>query len=106
MYLQIASDAQRALAAALADRLRAGGYRVPAFEVVGAKAPGRTELRVQGRSDQGLARWMAKLAEELTAAPVAVKTLRSARPKEDTFEIWLDAKLCVAADRRPGACAG
>ena len=105
VYLQIASDAQRALAAALAARLRAGGYRVPEVEVVGAKAPTRTEVRVQGRSDQGLARWMAKAAEELTGAPVEVKTLRSAKPNVDAFEIWLDAKLCTAADRRPAACA-
>jgi hypothetical protein len=106
VYLQIASDAQRALAAALAARLRAGGYRVPAVEVVGPKAPARTELRVQGRSDQGLARWMAKAVAEVTGAPVEVKTLRGAKPNEDTFELWLDAALCSAGASRPAACAG
>ncbi len=79
---------------------------MPAVEVVGPKAPARTELRVQGRSDQGLARWMAKVVGEVTGAPAALKTLRSAKPKEDTFELWLDAKLCVAAEQRPAACTG
>jgi hypothetical protein len=106
VYVQIASDAQRPLATTLAARLRAGGYRVPGFEVVGQKAPARTELRVQGRSDQGLARWMQKAIGEITGAPVEVKTLRNAKPKEDTFELWLDARLCAAADRRPPACTG
>jgi hypothetical protein len=106
VYVQIASEAQRKLATVLAARLRAGGYRVPEFEVVAGKAPARTELRVQGRSDQGLARWMAKLIGEITGAPVEVTTLRNAKPKEDTFELWLDARLCAATDRRPQACDG
>ena len=104
VYIQIATESQRALANALAARLRGAAYRVPAAEVVGTRAPARTEIRVQGRSDQSLARWMAKAAGEIAGAPVEVKTLRNAKPKVDTFEIWLDAALCVAPDRRPAAC--
>lgn len=104
VFMQIAGEAQRTLANALAARLRAAGYRVPAAEVVGTRAPARTEIRVHGRSDRSLARWMVKVGQELTATPIAIQTLRNAKPKEDTFEIWLDAALCVAPDRRPAAC--
>ncbi len=104
VYLQIASDAQRTLAAALTARLRRAGYRVPAAEVVGARAPARTEIRIHGRSDRSLARWMAKLGQELIAAPVTVQTLRNVKPKNDTFEIWFDANLCTAPERKPAAC--
>ena len=77
---------------------------MPAAEVVGARAPARTEIRIHGRSDRSLARWMAKLGQELTAAPVTVQTLRNVKPKDDTFEIWFDAKLCIAPERKPAAC--
>jgi len=104
VFMQITSEAQRKLANALAARLRAAGYRVPAAEVVGTRAPARTEIRVHGRSDRSLARWMVKVGQELTGTPIAIQTLRNVKPKEDTFEIWLDAALCVAPDRRPTAC--
>jgi tetratricopeptide (TPR) repeat protein len=104
VFIQIASEAQRKLASALAARLRAAGYRVPAAEVVGTRAPARVEIRAHGRSDRSLARWMVKVGQELTGTPIAIQTLRNAKPKEDTFEIWLDAALCVAPDRRPAAC--
>jgi hypothetical protein len=104
VFIQIASEAQRTLANALAAKLRAAGYRVPAAEVVGTRAPARVEIRVHGRSDRSLARWMVKVGQELTGTPIAIQTLRNAKPKEDTFEVWLDAALCIAPDRRPAAC--
>src|SRR5262249_23657357 len=94
VYLQIANPAQRQIAATLGTRLRAS-YQVPGAEVVGTRAPSRTEIRVQGRSDRSLARWMQKIAEEVTGGPVAITTLKNAKPKQDTFEIWLAANLCT-----------
>ena len=104
VYLQIASEAQRGIANALAARLRTAGYRVPAAEIVAARAPVGTEIRAHGRSDKSLARWMAKATQETSGAPVELRTLRNAKPNEDTFEIWFDAALCIAPDRKPAAC--
>lgn len=92
-YLQIASEAQRPMAERIVQRLRASGYAAPAIEVVGARAPARTELRVQGRSDRAYSRWIAKVVNEVTGATAAVSPLRSAQPKVDTYEIWLGKEL-------------
>ena len=92
-YLQIASEAQRPMAARIVARLRAAGYAAPAIELVGTRAPARTELRVQGRSDRAYARWVGKLITEVTGAPPVVSPLRSAQPKVDTYEIWLGRDL-------------
>jgi hypothetical protein len=103
-YIQIASDAQRALANALAARIRAAGYTVPGIENVGARAPSRSEVRVQGASVQGWGRWLDKIVAEFSGEDVRTSTLRSARPRTDTFEIWLDKDLCVT--RQVPACTG
>ena len=92
-YLQIASEAQRPMAARIVARLRAAGYAAPAIELVGTRAPARTELRVQGRSDRAYSRWVGKLITEVTGAPPVVSPLRSAQPKVDTYEIWLGRDL-------------
>lgn len=92
-YLQIASEAQRPMAARIVARLRAAGYAAPAIELVGARAPARTELRVQGRSDRAYSRWVGKLITEVTGATPVVSPLRSAQPKVDTYEIWLGRDL-------------
>lgn len=101
-YLQIASDAQRPLAAAIGARLAAAGYAVPAVEKVGARAPSRTEVRIQGGSAPDWGRWLAKVVGELTAGPVKLGSLHSVRPATDTFEIWLAPELCVS--RHVPAC--
>ena len=92
-YLQIASEAQRPMAARIVARLRAAGYAAPAIELVGTRAPARTELRVQGRSDRAYARWVGKLITDVTGATPVVSPLRSAQPKVDTYEIWLGRDL-------------
>jgi hypothetical protein len=102
VYLQIADAAQHTIAAALAERLRAAGYAVPAVEVVGARAPMRSEVRVQGGSSPGWGRWLAKVVGEVTGEPARLATLRSARPGNDTYEIWLDKDLCLT--RRVSGC--
>lgn len=102
VYLQIASDAQRPLARTLAARLRAAGYTVPDAEVVGKRAPARTEVRTQGGSAPGWGRWLAQVLAELTGEPPKLSVLRAARPATDTFEIWLARDLCGA--RRVPAC--
>jgi hypothetical protein len=88
-YLQIASEAQRPMAERIVQRLRTSGYAAPAIEVVGTRAPARTELRVQGKSDRAYSRWITKVITDVTGAAPAVSPLRSAQPKVDTYEIWL-----------------
>jgi hypothetical protein len=92
-YLQIANEAQRPMADRIVQRLRASGYAAPAVEVVGARAPAHTELRVQGKSDRAYSRWIAKVINDVTGATAAVSPLRSAQPKVDTYEIWLGRDL-------------
>jgi hypothetical protein len=105
VYIQIANEAQRPLAQALAERMRASGYAVPALENVGARAPARSEVRVQGGSVQGWGRWLSKVVSDFAGEPAAMSTLRGVRPANDTFEIWLDKDLCVAAQRQRPLCA-
>ena len=108
VYLQIASAAQAPVAAALAVRLRAAGYLVPPVEDISRKpalaAPQRSEVRVQGASNQALARWLQKATGQAVGAPVNLGTLRGAKPGTDTFEIWFDADLCAPDGRRLAAC--
>lgn len=92
-YVQIASEAQRPMAERIVQRLRASGYAAPAIELVGTRAPARTELRVQGKSDRAYSRWIVKVITDVTGAPPAVSPLRSAQPKIDTYEIWLGREL-------------
>ncbi len=103
-FVQIADEAQRPLALALAQRFRASGYDAPAVELVGARAPARTELRIQGRSERGYARWITRLLTEAIEAEPRVSTLRSARPQSDTYEIWFGRELCVPGGREVAAC--
>ncbi|MEO6408336.1 MAG: hypothetical protein ABIO45_06230, partial [Burkholderiaceae bacterium] len=103
-FLQIADEAQRPLALALARRFRASGYDAPAVELVGARAPARTELRIQGRSERGYARWITRLLAEAIEADPRVTTLRSARPHADTYEVWIGRDLCLQGGREVAAC--
>lgn len=88
-YLQIANEQQRPIAEALAERFRLFGYEVPAIVVVGDRAPERTELRVQGRSERGFARWLVRVVGEMAGVEAGVQTLRGARPGGDAYEVWL-----------------
>lgn len=106
-YLQLASDSQRPFADALAAKLRAAGYEVPAYETVGNRAPSdATEIRIQGRSDRELARWMTQALGKLGAAPVRTRSLRKVRPDSDVFEIWFDQGLCAPEGTQAAACKG
>ena len=108
-YLQIANPAQLPIAQALAERLRKAGYRVPAIEDLsrkpGVRRPQQTELRVQGASDQALARWLLKVTGQAVGVPVKSAALRSAKPATDTFEIWFDTELCAPGGRTATGCA-
>ncbi|HEU0200530.1 MAG TPA: toll/interleukin-1 receptor domain-containing protein [Burkholderiaceae bacterium] len=103
-FVQIASEAQRPLANALLQRLRQANYQAPVSEVVGNRAPAQPEIRVHGRSDKSLARWMAKIVEEMLGAPVRILTLRNPKPEIDVFEIWFDRDVCIAPNRRQAGC--
>ncbi len=100
-FIQIANESQRPIAEALAVRLRVAGYEAPGIELVGTRAPASSQIRVQGKSDRGFARWLAKVVGEAGGETVAVQTLRNAAPKTDTFEIWLDRDLCTAERNLP-----
>lgn len=104
-YIQIADESQRAFANVLAKRLRDAGYEVPDFEKVGDRAPaGANEIRIQGRSDRELARWMAQTLNKLEAGEVRTRALRKVNPPNDTFEIWLARELCAPGTQRPAGC--
>lgn len=103
-FIQIANEAQRPIAESLAVRLRAAGYDAPGIELVGARAPANGAIRVQGRSDRGFARWLARVTGEAGGEAVAVQTLRNVNPRTDTFEIWFDRDLCTP-ERRIAKCA-
>ena len=106
-FVQIADERQRALAQTVVARQASMGYSVPGIENVGAaRAPARTEVRAHGASDPALARWMAQHLGKLTQAEVTVRTLRTARPKTDTYEVWFDKDLCVTPARTVPACSG
>jgi hypothetical protein len=103
-YLQIATEAQRPIAEMIAERLRNFGYAAPAIELVGPRAPKQTELRVQGASDRAYSRWLTKVVNELGGAPPAVTPLRSAKPKVDTYEIWLGQNVCAPDGVQAAGC--
>ena len=104
VFIQIADDAQRALAQDLAQRIRAAGYEVPGIEKVGARAPSRSEVRVQDASIQGWGRWLQKIVGDVAGEPAQLNTLRAAKPAVDTYEIWLDKALCTTPQRQPPGC--
>ena len=103
-YIQIANEAQRPIADALATRLRAFGYEAPGVELVGDRAPLKTEVRVQGKSDRSYARWVTKVVAEVVDAQTSTNALRNAKPKTDTFEIWFDRALCAPGGRQLAGC--
>lgn len=110
-YIQIANEAQRPMALTLAERFQEFGYDTPALELVGDRAPEHTELRVQGKSERGYARWMARAVARIInqanggKAP-GLATLRNARPATDTYEVWLGRTLCVPRQPLAPGCQG
>ncbi|HSQ09522.1 MAG TPA: TIR domain-containing protein [Burkholderiaceae bacterium] len=100
-FIQIANEAQRPMAEALVVRLRAAGYDAPGIEMVGERAPASSQVRVQGKSERGFARWIAKVVGDADGEAVAVQTLRNVNPKIDTFEVWFDRDLCTPGRSAP-----
>ena len=72
--------------------------------MVGRRAPERTEVRVQGRSERGFARWLTKVVGETTASEPVVSTLRGANPATDNYEIWIERDLCTPGGRQVAGC--
>jgi tetratricopeptide (TPR) repeat protein len=105
-YLQIANEAQRPIAEALAAKLRSFGYEAPAIEFVGERAPDTTQVRVQGKSDRSYERWVNKVVAEAIDAPPASSGLRNAKPRTDTYEIWLGRSLCAPGGVALASCKG
>ena len=103
-YIQIANEAQRPIAEALALKMRSFGYDAPGIELVGDRAPEVTQLRVQGKSDRSYARWVRKVLAEAVNAQPAVSALRNARPGVDTYEIWFGRQLCAPGGRVLATC--
>ena len=105
-YIQIANEAQRPIAESLAARLRSFGYEAPGIELVASRAPDVTQVRVQGKCDRSYARWVRKIVGEAIDAQPASVGLHNARPRTDTYEIWLGRALCAPGGRRVAGCAG
>jgi hypothetical protein len=98
-FIQIANEAQRPIAEALAVRLRVAGYEAAGIELVGARA---CEQQIACRARRrGFARWLAKVVRDADGGAVAVQALRNAAPSTDTFEIWFDRDLCTAERNLP-----
>lgn len=103
-YIQIANDAQRPIAEALATKLRIFGYEAPGIELVGERAPEVTQLRVQGKSDRSYTRWVSKAVAEAVNAQPAISGLRNAKPSTDTYEIWFGRQLCAPGGLQLAGC--
>jgi TIR domain/TPR repeat len=103
-YIQIANEAQRPIAEALALKMRSFGYDSPGIELVGERAPEVTQLRVQGKSDRSYARWVRKVVAQAVNAQPAVSALRNAKPGVDSYEIWLGRQLCAPGGRVLATC--
>ena len=105
-YIQIANEAQRPIAEALSARLRSFGYEAPGIELVAGRAPDVTQVRVQGKSDRGYERWVTRVVGEAINAQPASSNLRNARPRTDTYEIWLGRTLCAPGGTLVAGCKG
>ncbi|MDP4301467.1 tetratricopeptide repeat protein [Leptothrix discophora] len=106
VYIQLADEAQRPLAMRLATQLAEAGWRVPELALVGDQAPSRTEIRSQGASHQGLARWMRRMSSDQVGQTADLVHLRLARPAGDVYELWLDRDLCRPGARQVDGCPG
>ena len=105
-YIQIANEAQRPIAEALSARLRSFGYEAPGIELVAGRAPELTQVRVQGKSDRGYERWVTKVVGEAINSQPASSSLRNAKPRTDTYEIWLGRALCAPGGTLVAGCKG
>lgn len=99
LYVQIASEMQRAPAQALLAELPAARFNVQPMELRTKEAPSRPELRIVGLSDRATARPWA-LAKSLPM--LGIRPRAKAPPDNDTYEVWLDAAWCVT--RTAPAC--
>ncbi|MBK6656448.1 SUMF1/EgtB/PvdO family nonheme iron enzyme [Zoogloea sp.] len=89
LNLQIAREDQRPLARKLAAEFQKAGLRVRGVELRADNSPGDTELRIQGRSDRALARWIATRAAAAGLAAVKPMNLLNNKPDVDTYELWV-----------------
>ncbi|PXW93660.1 TIR domain-containing protein [Sphaerotilus hippei] len=105
-YVQIAHERQRPLALQFTADLSSAGYLVAPIELVDtARSPQTTEIRSQGSSHQGLARWLRRSTARLIEDDnVRLATLARAHPPGDTYELWLARDLC-ALGNEPAECA-
>ncbi len=99
MYFQLANENQRPRADKLAAALRSIGFTVPAYEIVGGRAPASSELRwyqpanesdlpsVTDNRDKALQKCKEVDGPNWTAR--VVRTSSSARPNH--FELWFGA---------------
>lgn len=91
LYVQVANDAQRREWLELRDVAKELGYVVPGIEVVGARAPGRTEVRYFHKTDQSVAE---QLVDSLKSRKGTTAVARyvpgyEGRTKPTTLELWV-----------------
>lgn len=87
VYLQIANEKQRASAVKLQAELKKIGFDAPGVANIGNKAPDQAELRVRGRSDQALARWVLSAVEKMVGLKTTSVLLNNFNPANDVYEI-------------------
>jgi hypothetical protein len=101
VYIQIAGDQQRGRADKIANALRSSGFTVPAYEVVGDRAPKNNQLRyykslddTQSSASTGdLDRALQKIKEADGPSWTSVQLRRSSSVRPGHFEIWFAGEV-------------
>lgn len=98
VYIQMGDEAQRPWAEALATRLRAAGFKVPAIEKVAhARLPERSEIRRQGTGDRKEYERIGEVLMTDLRTPAVQSSLparKDGAADGHVYEIWPASGLC------------
>lgn len=93
IYVQVANEAQRREWQQHSEVARELGYAVPGIEVVGSRAPGRTEVRYFRDTDEErrLAEQLVASLQERTGTEAVAKYVRGfeGKTRPRTLELWV-----------------
>ncbi len=108
-YIYLSGDAQRAIGGRLKRELESRGFQVPAIgkpEATTAVPGTAPEIRVRGASGRGAAQVIGTIVQQLTKTTPTIVSIAGGAPSQDSYEIRLDQRTCIAPTRRPPACGG
>ena len=94
VYIQVATPDQRTQFAGVADQLRTLGYDVPPIEVVGARAPSNTQVRLPAK-DVTDGKTASTLIEQLRGFGVKADgpiPVQGGKTRPNHFELWVAAE--------------